>query len=95
LGIEHAKDEDIKQALAAVYTTSDLVDDYSTDDMIDLGLIGDVHSQKRREFVGSELKLGYTNAKQFLNRLNMLQVPPKDLLVAVEKFDKGSTHDTK
>lgn len=95
LGIEHARDEDIKKALAAVYTTSDLVDDYSTDDMVDLGLIGDAHSQKRREFVGAELKLGYTNAKQFLNRLNMLQVNPQDLLAAVEKFDKGSSHDTK
>ncbi|USQ68315.1 ribonuclease M5 [Companilactobacillus allii] len=95
LGIEHAKDEDIKKALASIYTMSDLTDDYSTNDMIDLGLIGDVSSQKRREFVGDDLKLGYTNAKQFLNRLNMQQVSPQKLLAAVEKFDKGSTHDTK
>lgn len=96
LGIEHAKDEDIKAALAAVYTeTSADFREYDHDDMVDLGLIGEPDSHQRRLFVGSELKIGYTNAKQFLNRLNMFQVAPKDLLAAVEKFDKGSTHDTK
>lgn len=96
LGIEHAKDEDIKAALAAVYTqTNDEFQAYDHNDMVDLGLIGEPDSQQRRLFVGSELKIGYTNAKQFLNRLNMFQVAPKDLVAAVENFDKGSTHDTK
>lgn len=96
LGIEHAKDEDIKSALAAVYTqTENDFKDYDQSDMVNLGLIGRTDSHQRRLFVGSELKIGYTNAKQFLNRLNMFQVAPKDLLAAVKNFDKGSTHDTK
>ncbi|MFH5810074.1 ribonuclease M5 [Companilactobacillus sp. FL22-1] len=96
LGIEHAKDEDIKSALAAVYTqTESDFKDYDQSDMVNLGLIGRTDSHQRRLFVGSELKIGYTNAKQFLNRLNMFQVAPKDLLAAVKNFDKGSTHDTK
>lgn len=96
LGIEHAKDADIKEALAAVYTHTETdFADYNHADMVDLGLIGEPDSQQRRLAVGSELKIGYTNAKQFLNRLNMFQVAPADLLAAVKNFDKGSTHDTK
>jgi len=96
LGIEHARDEDIKAALKAVYTRTDVeFRDYDQADMVDLGLVGEPDSHQRRLFVGSELKIGYTNAKQFLNRLNMFQVAPKDLVAAVENFDKGSTHDRK
>ncbi|HIY91945.1 ribonuclease M5 [Companilactobacillus sp. HBUAS56275] len=96
LGIEHANDTDIKAALAAVYTRVDNdFKDYDHDDMVNLGLVGQSDSHLRREFVGSELKIGYTNAKQFLNRLNMFQIAPQDLVAVVEKFDKGSTHDTK
>jgi len=101
LGIEHAKDADIKAALAAVYTHTDekIAEynhaEYNHADMVNLGLIGEPDSHQRRLAVGSELKIGYTNAKQFLNRLNMFQVAPADLLAAVKNFDKGSTHDTK
>jgi ribonuclease M5 len=95
LGIEHANDADIKKALEAVYSTADLHDAYTREDMIDLGLIGDPVAQKRREFVGGELKIGYTNAKQFLNRLNLFQISPQQLVSAVEKFDKGSSHESK
>ncbi|CAJ1194044.1 ribonuclease M5 [Companilactobacillus nantensis] len=96
LGIEHAKDADIKAALAAVYThTDEEFTSYDHADMVNLGLIGEPDSHQRRLAVGSELKIGYTNAKQFLNRLNMFQIAPTDLLTAVKNFDKGSTHDTK
>lgn len=96
LGIEHAKDADIKAALAAVYThTDEKFAEYNHTDMVNLGLIGEPDSHQRRLAVGFELKIGYTNAKQFLNRLNMFQVAPADLLAAVKNFDKGSTHDTK
>ncbi|MQS76155.1 ribonuclease M5 [Companilactobacillus halodurans] len=96
LGIEHARDEDIKAALKAVYTASSSdFQKYDHADMVNLGLVGEADSQQKRLFVGSELKIGYTNAKQFLNRLNMFQVAPKDLVAAVKNFDEGSTHDTK
>lgn len=96
LGIEHAKDEDIKAALSAVYTrTNEDFQAYDHADMVDLGLIGEPDSHQRRLFVGSDLKIGYTNAKQFLSRLNMFQIAPSDLLAAVKKFDEGRTHDTK
>ncbi|KRN99837.1 ribonuclease M5 [Companilactobacillus kimchiensis] len=95
LGIEHARDEDIKAALQAVYTRTDHdFQKYDQDDMVDLGLVGDPDSHQRRLAVGAELKIGYTNAKQFLNRLNMFQVVPSDLVAAVKNFDEGSTHDT-
>jgi len=96
LGIEHAHDADIKAALAAVYTNSDVdFEDYDHADMVNLGLVGEPDSHQRRLAVGSELKIGYTNAKQFLNRLKMFQVAPDDLAAAVKNFDKGSTLDTK
>ncbi|MFD1472652.1 ribonuclease M5 [Companilactobacillus mishanensis] len=96
LGIEHASDEDIRQALKSVYSMDD--NDfkiYSQNDMIALKLIGDAKSKQRREFVGEQLKIGYTNAKQFLIRLNMLQVSPQELLEEVKKFDKEITDDSK
>jgi len=96
LGIEHANDADIKAALAAVYTrTDENFQEYDHADMVNLGLIGEPDSHQRRLFVGSELKIGYTNAKQFLSRLNMFQITPEDLVTVVKKFDEGSTHDTK
>ncbi|MQS89493.1 ribonuclease M5 [Companilactobacillus mishanensis] len=96
LGIEHASDEDIKQALKSVYSMDDNdFKTYSQNDMIALKLIGDAKSKQRREFVGEQLKIGYTNAKQFLIRLNMLQVSPQELLEEVKKFDKEITDDSK
>ncbi|MQS52344.1 ribonuclease M5 [Companilactobacillus mishanensis] len=96
LGIEHASDEDIRQALKSVYSMDDNdFKTYSQTDMIALKLIGDAKSKQRREFVGEQLKIGYTNAKQFLIRLNMLQVSPQELLEEVKKFDKEITDDSK
>lgn len=96
LGIEHASDEAINQALADVYTEVDQhFQKYTQTDMVNLGLVGNVDSKNLREYVGSELKLGYTNAKQFLNRLNMFQITPQQLQAVVKNFDKGRTDDTK
>lgn len=96
LGIEHASDEAINQALADVYTEVDQhFQKYTQTDMVNLGLVGNVDSKNLREYVGSKLKLGYTNAKQFLNRLNMFQITPQQLQAVVKNFDKGRTDDTK
>lgn len=96
LGIEHASHEAINQALADVYTEVDQhFQKYTQTDMVNLGLVGNVDSKNLREYVGSELKLGYTNAKQFLNRLNMFQITPQQLQAVVKNFDKGRTDDTK
>lgn len=96
LGIEHASDKDIKKALDAVYSVAEMnFKQYTQADMIALKLVGDPDSKKRREYVGGELKVGYTNAKQFLNRLNMLQVDPEKLLTLVKKFNEGKRNDAK
>nr|WP_191988676.1 ribonuclease M5 [Companilactobacillus zhongbaensis] len=96
LGIEHASDADIKKALESVYSMNDInFQKYDQGDMVDLKLIGDVDSKIRREYVGQQLKIGYTNAKQFLNRLNMFQIDPLVLRQVVNNFDKGKSHDTK
>ncbi|AKP67088.1 ribonuclease M5 [Companilactobacillus ginsenosidimutans] len=96
LGIEHASDADIKKALDDVYTINEMdFHKYTQTDMLDLKLIGDGNSKVRREFVGGQLKIGYTNAKQFLNRLNMLQISPADLVEAIKNFEKGQTDDSK
>lgn len=96
LGIEHASDADIKKALTAVYSMQENdFQQYTQNDMLALKLIGDKDSKIRREFVGANLKIGYTNAKQFLNRLNMFQIDPQELSSVVKKFDEGKVNDTK
>lgn len=96
LGIEHASDADIKKALESVYSMNDSnFQKYDQGDMVDLKLIGDIDSKIRREYVGQQLKIGYTNAKQFLNRLNMFKIDPLVLRQVVNNFDKGKSNDTK
>ena len=96
LGIEHASNDDIKAALENVYSETDAEFlKYTQNDMLALKLIGDGESNLRREYVGGKLKIGYTNAKQFLNRLNMLQVPPEKLSQVVKQFNEGRINDAK
>ncbi|WP_226585954.1 ribonuclease M5 [Halobacillus litoralis] len=80
IGIEHASIEDIQTALSSVY---ELVDEekgeITKDDLIYFGLIGGPGSAVLREKLGRNLKIGKTNGKQLLRRLNMFHITPEQL----------------
>ncbi|WP_343783994.1 ribonuclease M5 [Alkalibacillus silvisoli] len=79
LGVEHAKIDDLKRALEAVYEVRE--GSYDEIDwrpyLVQYGLMGGSKAKTRREFLGDRLKIGYANAKQLEKRLNMFQIDLK------------------
>ncbi|MCK8826718.1 ribonuclease M5 [Natroniella acetigena] len=88
IGIENAKPEVIKEALAkAKVTHIEEEEQFSKDDLVMTGLIGQPGAKELRTKVGKELGIGYANGKQFLQRLNSYQISREEFIVAVEKFN--------
>lgn len=89
LGVEHASYDDLEKALG--HLTSNLDDDTDFDithgDLIRLGLIGHTDSRQRREYLGQTLRIGYSNAKQQLKRLELFGIT----LAEVEKIMENYT----
>lgn len=86
LGIEHAKDEDIRGALANVYTPKSDVDvtpSIPLEVLVDGKLIGHPNSKERRTRLGELLKIGYTNGKQLQKRLSIFQISIQQLEEAI------------
>lgn len=85
LGIEHASIQVIQEALKNVY---DLVEEEENEikktDLIAYGLIGTSDAKERREQLGRELHIGYTNGKQLLHRLHMFNITKNELDAAMK-----------
>lgn len=85
LGIEHATDEAIIEALRNVYEpTTEIKSDITKADLLTYGLIGTSDAKEKREKLGDELHIGYTNGKQLLNRLHMFQISKNELDAAMK-----------
>jgi ribonuclease M5 len=86
LGVEHASDAAILEALSKVVTsaTEDYISEIDRTLLSDLGLLGSEGSRERRTRVGECLRIGYTNGKQLLKRLQMFQITKEQLFQAVE-----------
>ncbi len=85
VGIEHAKKEDIIEALEnhlSVVKKDNLI---TINDLYKLGLIGENNSQKLRDEICENFNLGHTNAKTFLNRINMFGIDIKDIEKVLNK----------
>lgn len=90
LGIEHAKDEDIRSALANVYTPkseTDITEDIPLDILVVGKLIGHPNAKARRTKLGELLKIGYTNGKQLHKRLSVFQISKQQLEEAILQLD--------
>ena len=87
LGVEHASFEDLQKALAGVVGCFDDDNhfDITKSDLMRLGLLMGADSRRRREFLGEELRIGYSNGKQLLKRLELFGVTLAD----VEKVMEG------
>lgn len=92
LGIEHASFEDLDKALSQVLggeSGEPSNFDIKRSDLIRLGFLAGADSRKRREYLGNQLRIGYTNGKQLLKRLEMFGV----MLEEVEKVMEGYEND--
>lgn len=91
LGIEHAADEDIREALRKVYTpnkAAPIKDDITLDDLMTACLIGHPQSKTRRDRLGEILNIGATNGKQLHKRLKMFQITEQQFGAAVALLDQ-------
>ncbi|MGY3725469.1 ribonuclease M5 [Granulicatella balaenopterae] len=93
LGVEHASDEAIREALSKVYQVQELAEVAEEElitqtDLIRLGLIGQQESGSLRNQVTEILSIGHTNGKQLLKRLHMFGIKPIELKEAVEQAKK-------
>ena len=96
LGIEHARDEDIREALSHVYTPNP---DFKTDiditmeDLLIARLIGHPQSKQRRNRLGEILNIGMTNGKQLHKRLAMFQITAEQFGEAVAQLDQEDQNE--
>lgn len=95
LGVEHASDEAIIEALKHVMTpkAAGEVAEVSQDVLIHYGLIAGASAKARREALGDRLRIGYTNGKQLRKRLKMFQLSEAEVIAAMEDVLKGEKND--
>ena len=97
VGIEHAADEDIRAALAAVRTAVQEAGGEEppvTDaELVSLRLVGHPDARRRRERLGLLLQIGQTNGKQLAKRLAMFRISREEFLAAVHAIEEeGDIH---
>lgn len=89
IGVENAAKEDIIKAInKARPVISEKRQEFSKEDLIELGLAGGLNSKLRREKLGDILGIGYCNAKQFLNRLNNFGITREEFITALEMIEE-------
>lgn len=89
LGVEHASFENLQRALKSVFGTNQEAKtcDITKMDLLRLGLLMGKDSRKRREFLGETLRIGYSNGKQLLNRLELFGLQLTDIENAMTAYE--------
>ncbi|KXT77697.1 ribonuclease M5 [Streptococcus sp. DD13] len=95
LGVEHASQADLEKALTGLLGTYDDENafDVTRSDLMRLGLLMGKDSRKRREFLGEALRIGYTNGKQLLKRLELFGLTLAEVEEAMADYE-GTIHGT-
>lgn len=90
--VEHASDKAIEKALANVYQLADpegnAVEPIAQKDLIALRLIGTPDAKDRREYLSSQLHLGYVNGKQLAKRLALFRISLDQVAAVLENYQK-------
>ena len=87
IGVENAAPEAILKALSmAKAESTEKRIEFTTLDMVEFGLVGLQESQTRRKKLGAELGIGYANAKQFVNRLNIYGISREEFEAAIDSL---------
>lgn len=88
IGVENASPSSIQKALKrARCHLEEARGEFSMKDMIDNNLIMGDGAKMRRIVLGEKLGIGYTNAKQFLSRLNHYGIEREEFEEEVKKLD--------
>ena len=90
LGVEHASDEAILEALRKVVTPTSALEAVAEPEiprqtLMEYGLIAGTGAKIRREKLGDLLRIGYTNSKQLEKRLKMFRITEAELATAMEQ----------
>ena len=94
LGIEHAQDEHIREAIRAVYTTEDRpAVEIPLAQLVAAKLIGHPEARRRREQLGAYLRIGQVNGKGLKKRLEMFRISYEELVKALEVLDEEEKND--
>ena len=88
VGVEHAKDSDIIEAIRRVYTPKNVSNNITINDLYELGLIGQENSLIIRNKISEELNIGAPNAKTFLKRINLFGITLEELKKLNDKYTK-------
>lgn len=89
LGIEHATDEAIRQAIQAVYTVDEQpLIEIPLVDLMAAELIGHPQARKRRERLSELLQIGQVNGKGLKKRLEMFRITPEQLAEAIHVLNQ-------
>ena len=94
VGVEHAAPEDILDALLHARSTTDPAassaarqEGFAIADLMAHQLVGHPEAAKRREALGTQLGIGYANAKAFVWKLNALGVTRQEFAHALKQLD--------
>lgn len=89
LGVEHASYEDLRTALEQVTERFKVESDFdiSRSDLIRLGFLAGADSRKRREYLGENLRIGYSNGKQLLKRLELFGISLAEVEDAMKSYE--------
>ncbi|AAK80928.1 ribonuclease M5 [Clostridium acetobutylicum] len=89
IGVENASPESIIRALNnAKCETQKKTYEFTIEDMLFFKLVGNSEAKKRRDLVGNELGIGYSNGAQFLSRLNNFGISKEELINAVNTVNR-------
>lgn len=94
LGIEHATDSAIQQALAAVYTIKDtIIEEIPFERLIEERFIGHTDSRRRRDRLSKLLSIGPVNSKGLKKRLAMFRISVDQFEEAVRVLNEEEKHE--
>lgn len=89
IGIENASPESIRAALEKAHCTrTEIREEFSVEDLVGAGLIGDPVASDRRAALGRRLGIGYGNGKTFLKKLNQFGICREDFLRECQRLEE-------
>lgn len=94
VGVEHAKPQDIKEALSHLMTYEEHIPtSLSLQEFHGLGLNGQKNSAQLREMLGNTLFIGKCNAKTLWKRLNMLGLSMKEVEQLLNRINNNQSRE--
>ncbi|MDR2465444.1 MAG: ribonuclease M5 [Streptococcaceae bacterium] len=95
LGVEHASNVEIISAIQSVSTpiVDPTYEEIPRALLVEYGLLAGKNSKQRREKLGDELRIGYTNGKQLVKRLKMFRIERDEFLKVANQLFQGDDYD--